>query len=116
MIKNEVDILDPYDGELLYSWLSRMFWWHGYLGNTQTNIRKFHENLFGYNSKTITNILIPYNLNALADTINMPKNPYFKSADDIIQNATIIPFYTSFVSCKNKVKIYEHLYTNNVSA
>ncbi len=113
MIKNVLDILEPYDNEILYSWLSRMFWWYGYLGNTQTNIRKFHCNLFGHNSKTVTNILIPYNLKMLVVLINMPDNKYFKSPEDIIQNTSIIPFYTPFVSHKDKVKIYEYLYTNN---
>ena len=113
MIRYELDILEQYEDEILYSWLSRMFWWHGYLGNTQTNIRKFHSSLFGHNSKTVTNILIPYNLKALADKINMPENQYFKSPDDIIQNASIIPFYTSFILHEDKEKIYKQLYTNN---
>ncbi len=113
MIKNEIDILEPYEGEIFYSWLSRMFWWYGYLINSSNNIHKFNCRLFGYDSKTITNILIPYNLKTMVDIFNMPESQYFKSADDVIFNISIVPFYTAFISDNNRIKVYNHLYTNN---
>lgn len=106
-----IEVLEPFQGEILYSWVSRMFNWYGY-NNTQTNIRKFNNEVFGKASKTVTNVLIPYNLENLISNVNLPNSMYFESIESIIQKTTIMPFYTAFITLSDKKKIYEYLKIN----
>lgn len=55
---SDIEVLEPYPNEILYSWLSRMFYWYGFHNNPKSNIREFNVILFGLNSRSINNILV----------------------------------------------------------
>ncbi|MDD3022466.1 MAG: TniQ family protein [Syntrophomonadaceae bacterium] len=107
-----IEVFEPYPNEILYSWLSRMFSWYGYRNNPKSNIREFNIILFGVNSRSINNILIPQNLQELIDNIGLNNSEYFNTADTLIQQTTIIPFYLAFLNETVKKKVIKDLIHN----
>ena len=107
-----IEVLEPYPNEILYSWLSRMFSWYGYRNNPKSNIREFNIILFGENSRSINNILIPHNLQELIENISLNNSEYFNTADTLIQQTTIIPFYLAFLNETAQKKVIKDLIHN----
>ena len=107
-----IEVLEPYPNEILYSWLSRMFSWYGYHNNPKSNIREFNMILFGVNSRSINNILMPHKLQELIENISLNNSEYFNTAETLIQQTTIIPFYLAFLNKTVQKKVIEDLIHN----
>lgn len=109
MLMSTFEILEPYPNEILYSWLSRMFHWYGFKNNPRSNIREFNSLLFGINSRSINNILIPHNLQDLVISIHMYDSEYFATTEVIVDRFTIMPFYFAFISESEQKIIIDNL-------
>lgn len=112
IIMRDIEVLEPYPNEILYSWLSRMFSWYGYRNNPKSNIREFNTILFGINSRSINNILIPHHLQELIQNINLNNSEYFITTEYLIKRTTIMPFYLAFLNESAQKKVIESLIHN----
>ncbi len=86
-----------------------MFYWYGFQNKPRSNIRTFNTILFGINSRTINNIIIPHNLYELVNNIRLHDSKYFCSVDALIKNMTLIPFYTVFLNKDEQKIVYESI-------
>lgn len=111
-IINKLEILEPYPNEILYSWLSRMFFWYGFQNQPRSDLRTFNMMFFGINSRTVNNILIPHNIQALVKKIELRGSKYFSSELTLINKMTFIPLYSAFLSQSMQKDVYESLIHN----
>lgn len=112
IIINHLEILDPYPNEILYSWLSRMFYWYGFQNQPRSNICSFNKMLFSTNSRSINNIIIPHNLHELVQNIGLNESKYFSTDEYLIKRMTLIPFYLFFINISEKEIVVKSLIHN----
>ena len=109
---NNLEILEPYSNEILYSWLSRMFYWYGFRNKPRSNIRAFNMLFFGINTRTINNIIIPHNIQDLVNKIQLRDSKSFSTEEILINKMTLIPFYFAFLDEEEQKKVYENIIHN----
>lgn len=108
--KNIIDVLEPYNGEILFSWLSRMYSWYGYKGMSTQNIKLFNNIVLGENAKVVSSVLIPECIESMVENINLPDSNYFRSADQVIKSMTAVHFYIQFIEENKKQRVLKNIY------
>jgi hypothetical protein len=68
--------------------------------------------LFGIDSRSINNIIIPHNLQELINNVKLVNSDYFCSEVALIKRMTLIPFYLAFLNKTDQKKICESLAYN----
>lgn len=113
-INQNIDVLEPYENELLFSWILRMAEWYGFKSLSVKVMKPFLNMLFSSACRQLPMFYIPEQLDHLVKTINLPKSKFFNSSNSIIDRMTAFPFYSTFLSDDAKLIGYQSFdYTNN---
>jgi hypothetical protein len=107
---DNVDIIEPFPNELLFSWFIRMAKWYGFENLSTITLNKMH---LGPSSDLQFNMFIPKHLDYLVDSINLPTSIYFASVYSVIEKLSILPLYFNFSTDELKGKIYHICKKNN---
>lgn len=54
-----------------------MFYWYGFKNQPRSNMKAFNSMLFGIDSRSINNIIIPHNLHELVKRVNLYNGTFF---------------------------------------
>lgn len=114
IIKNTVEIIEPFQNETFFSWILRMSEWYGYTNfNEKDYYNNFMVNLFGENTKKRVGLYVPSNIDCVIKSINLPNSNYFKSADTLINHMTVYKFYKVFMTNQERDRLSDLFVENN---
>jgi hypothetical protein len=108
-----IDFLEPYEDEFLFSWIIRMAKWYGIPNLSHTKMRPFMETLFGLGCKPFPSFYVPERLDHLIETINLPQSKFFNSSISVIEKMTVFPFYTDFLRNTRYID-YCHIFNDSI--
>lgn len=101
-----IDIIEPYPEEILFSWFLRMARFYGFNTFSVKMMKNFKSMLLSTSSKQLFNIYVPEFLDHLVKVINLPNSNFFQSYISIIEGMSVFPFYSAFVDEDVKDKYY----------
>lgn len=95
-----IDVLPPYDGEILISWIIRMckFYTYGCLNDSSKKIMK---HLFGPTSSSIPGLYLQKGLKYFVDNCDCDNRLVFGSEKTLLEKLSVLSFYLPFSSENN---------------
>lgn len=95
--KKILDVLEPYEGELLFSWVIRMANHYGIYSLPEKDRKQFKKELFGEFASEYPRIYFEQYLSVLVKKISLPNSKYFGNVYNVLDKMTVYPFYECFM-------------------
>lgn len=95
-----LDVLEPYEGECLFSWTIRMVIWYVGFGRVERFYEDAKRELFGNTTSFYPRLYFEANLSVLVERVDLPRSQYFRDVSTVLDKMTIFPLYAAFYNEK----------------